>query len=314
VNAAAPVDPQIAALLAMASGPPLLVATTRDDIQAVRDQRSALALTVPLTDDVERTDHDVPAHPDVRVRVHRPAGRSGPLPCVVSLHGGGYMVGSYVDEDARHDRLCQALGYVGVAVDYRLAPETAYPGAIEDAYAALKWVYDNAADLGVDASRIGIYGASAGGGLAAGLALLARDRGQVPVAFQQLIYPMIDDRPTPSKEHQVPLWNRPSNDLGWSCYLGSLYGADQVPPYAVPARAADLSGLPPAFICVGTADIFCDENITYAQRLNQAGVPVELHVYPGAPHGFDIMPGAIELASRCRRDQEEWLARQLAGS
>ncbi len=284
--------------------------TAPEDIAAVREQ--GLAAPVELSDAVERTDRDIPGDPPVRVRLHRPRGADGPLPAIVSLHLGGYVVGTYDNDDARHDRWCPRFGYLGVAVDYRLAPDTPYPGAIDDAYAALKWVHDHADELGVDRSRIGILGASAGGGLAAGLALLARDRGELPVAFQQLLYPMLDDRrTTPTSGWDVPIWAPVSNEVGWSSYLGALYGSDDVPPYAAPSRASDLSGLPPTFLCVGALDLFCDEVIDYAQRLNQAGVPTELHVYPGGPHAFDVFGDLVELSRRCNRDEEEWLAGQL---
>ena len=300
-------DPTIAELLAVAVLPEI---RSHDDIIAVRER--GLFPDLPLSDLVERTDTEATGTPPVRVRIHRPVGWEAPLPCVVSLHPGGYVLGSYADDDIRHDRLCPKLGYVGVAVDYRLAPETPYPGPLEDAYTALRWVHQNAAGLGVDADRIGLLGVSGGGGLAGALALLARDRGEVPVAFQQLVYPMLDDRrSTPTSQWDAPIWTPVSNELGWSCYLGELFGRDDVPAYAAPARADDLSGLPPAFLCVGALDIFCDENITYAQRLNQAGVPVELHVYPGGPHGVDAFAGLAEVATRCARDQEEWLAGQL---
>ena len=143
--------------------------------------------------------------------------------------------------------------------------------------------------------------------------MLARDRGELPIAFQLLVYPMIDDRQeTPSSSWEVPIWSPAANTYGWKSYLGALYGTDDIPPTAAPARAVDLTGLPPAFVCVGTADGFCDEDILYAQRLNHAGVETELHVYPGAPHGFDgIIPGA-SLSRRCRRDMNEWLAAMLA--
>jgi acetyl esterase/lipase len=268
---------------------------------------------IALSDRVQRDDHLVEGDPPVRVRVHRPTGLEGPAPAVVSMHPGGYILGSYEDDDFRHDRLSPSLGYIGVAVEYRLAPETPYPGPLEDCYRALRWVFQNAEALGVDAGRIGILGASAGGGLAAALALLARDRGEVPVAFQQLLYPMLDDRRTsPTSGWDALVWNPANNELGWSCYLGELYDNDDVPVYAAAARATDLSGLPPTFLCVGTLDLFCDEDIDYAQRLNHAGVPVELHVYPAVPHAFDMMMDLVEVSRRALRDQEEWLRARFA--
>ena len=190
-----------------------------------------------LGDQVRREDRVVEGDPPVRVRVHRPVGTDGPLPAVVSLHMGGYILGSYEDDDFRHDRLAPKLGYVGVAVDYRLAPETPYPGPLEDCYAALKWTFDHAEELGVDPGRIGILGASAGGGLAAALALLARDRGEVPVAFQMLLYPMLDDRRiTTTSGWEAVIWSPVQNELGWSCYLGERFGTEDVPAYAAAAR------------------------------------------------------------------------------
>jgi acetyl esterase/lipase len=273
---------------------------------------------VQLSDDVERADHTVPGPdgaPDVVLRVHTPKGMTGPLPCVYSIHGGGYVLGTYEMDDLRFDQWCPRLGIVGVSVEYRLAPETPYPGPLEDCYAGLSWVWAHADELGIDRSRIGIAGASAGGGLAAGLALLTRDRGEFDLAFQMLIYPMVDDRQvTPSSSWEVPIWSPANNEFGWRSYLGPLYGTDRIPPYAAAARATDLTGLPPAFVCVGTMDGFCDEDIEYAQRLNHAGVPTELHVYPGAPHGFDGFAPMAPLARRCRREMREWLAAVLGVS
>lgn len=303
------VDPAIAAELD-------LLQINIDDLDLeklpiARETRIQLVGMFPLSDAVERTEHVVPGAngaPDVRVRVHRPKGLEGELPCIYSIHGGGYVLGNYDMDDLRFDNWLPTLGAVGVSVDYRLAPETSYPGPLEDCYSGLKWVFDNANTIGVDRNRIGISGASAGGGLAAGLALLARDRGELAAAFQMLIYPMIDDRlTTPSSQWKVPIWSPSNNEFGWRCYLGELYGRDDVPPYAAAARAEDLSGLPPTGIWVGTADVFCDEDITYAQRLIQAGVPTELHVYPGAPHAFDAFPSA-PISERCRRDMRSWLS------
>jgi acetyl esterase/lipase len=280
------------------------------------EARARPVLAVELSDAVERTDHVVPGPPgapDIRLRVHRPRGAAGILPGVYSIHGGGYVMGTHLGDDARFDRWCRDLSCVGVSVDYRLAPETPYPGPLEDCYAGLRWVHEHAAELGVDPGRTGISGASAGGGLAAGLALLARDRGELPVAFQVLIYPMIDDRQvTPSSHAEVPVWNPANNRFGWQSYLGGLYGTDDIPAYAAASRAGDLAGLPPAFVMVGTLDGFLDEDIDYARRLNAAGVPADLHVFAGAPHGFDsLMPGTA-VARRGRMILEEWLRRQLS--
>jgi acetyl esterase/lipase len=285
------------------------------DVSNLAQARSRPVLPVTLSDAVQRTDHVVPGPPgapDIRLRVHRPRGADGVLPCVYSIHGGGYIMGTHLSDDARFDRWSSALSCVGVSVDYRLAPETPYPGPLEDCYAGLRWVHEHAAELGIDPARTGISGGSAGGGLAAGLALLARDRGELPVAFQVLIYPMIDDRQVTGSSHlDVPVWAPANNTFGWQSYLGDLYGTDAIPAYAAASRAADLAGLPPAFIMVGTLDGFMDEDIDYARRLNAAGVPADLHVFAGAPHGFDSLLGGTAVAARGKGLLEEWLGRQL---
>jgi acetyl esterase/lipase len=176
----------------------------------------------------------------------------------------------------------------------------------------LRWTVEHADELGIDPARIGISGISAGGGLAAGLALLARDRGEIPLQFQLLECPMIDDRlvTSSSRLDGLLVWTRESNAYGWKSYLGERYGRDDVPAYAAPARAEDLAGLPPALVIVGGADGFRDEDIDYATRLMQAGVPTELHVLPGAPHGVQMFAGTA-IARRWSALVDDWLARQL---
>ena len=275
--------------------------------------RGAVGVELPLSDAVERIDHVVPGDPEVRVRVHRPKGVDGVLGCVYSMHGGGYVIGTNSMDDPMFDELCPKLGFVAVSADYRLAPETPYPGPLEDCYQGLRWTYEHAAELGIDRACVGVMGVSAGGGLAAALALLARDRGEVPLVFQLLDSPMLDDRQrTPSSQQDgLPVWTRGSNTFGWKAYLGALYGRADVPPTAAPARASTLAGLPPAFVSVGAVDGFRDEDIDYALRLNQAGVPTELHVYPGACHGFNLMAPDAPVTRQCMRNLEEWLGRQL---
>jgi acetyl esterase/lipase len=277
-------------------------------------RRADFGAPAELSERVERTDHVVDASTGVTVRVHRPAGAAGPLPCLYSMHGGGFVFGTNAIDDARFDSWCPRFGLVGVSVDYRLAPETPYPGPLDDCYAGLRWVWAHHEEIGVDPDQIALVGVSAGGGLAAGLALMARDRGEVPILFQLLECPMLDDRQvSPSSRLEgLAIWNRHSNEFGWRSYLGPLYGTSEVPAYAAPARATDLAGLPPAYICVGTADGFRDEDIDYATRLNQAGVPAELHVYAGAPHGVGVFAGTA-LADRYNRDLEEWLAARIGG-
>jgi len=185
---------------------------------------------------------------------------------------------------------------------------------VEDCYAGLKWLFAHADELGVDPSRIAIGGASGGGGLAAGLALLARDRAEVRVAFQLLIYPMIDDRNVTPASYAITdprMWHRESNRLGWKAYLGREGGGADVSPYAAAARATDLTNLPPAYIPVGALDLFVDENIEYAQRLVQAGVPTELHVYPGAFHGFDLFAPSARVSKQFKGDRDDALKRAL---
>ena len=265
-----------------------------------------------VSDRVVRSDYRVPGPPEVPVRVHRARGAEGLLPCVYSIHGGGYVMGSYDMDDARFDSWCPDLGVVGVSVEYRLAPEVPFPGPLEDCYRGLRWVYDQAEELGIDRDRIGVAGGSAGGGLAAALALLARDRGEVPLRFQLLDCPMLDDRQrTPSSQLDgLAVWSRESNTFGWQSYLGDLYGGE-VPYTAAPARCEDLRGLPPAFVSVGTVDGFRDEDIDYATRLNQAGIPCELHVYPGACHGYQMAAGSA-VAIQSERNVRAWLTRQIS--
>jgi len=283
-----------------------------DDATVLALRGAGLGVPVELSDRVERTDHVVLDDPRVVVRVHRPRGVSGPLPAIVQIHGGGYVLGSYEMDDARFDRWCHELGVIGVSVEYRLAPETPWPGPLEDCYAALVWTHARAAELGIDPARIGVGGVSAGGGLAAALALLARDRGEVPVAFQVLECPMIDDRrvTVSSRLDGLLVWSRESNAYGWRAYLGDLFGTD-VHHTAAPARADDLTGLPPALVIVGGADGFRDEDITYALRLSQAGVPTVLYVIPGAPHGVQMFAGTAP-AMQWERLVTEWVRGQLA--
>lgn len=228
--------------------------------------------------------------PEVRVLVFLPEQAARPLPALLWIHGGGYVMGSAEQNDPEARAFAEAAGCAVVAVDYRLAPETPFPGAVEDCYAALRWLQASAAELGVDAGRIAVGGSSAGGGLAACLALLARDRGEVPLAFQLLIHPMLDDRTGSSAEPHPHagefVWTPEANRFGWSALLGREPGGADVSPYAAAARAERLEGLPPTFISVGALDLFVEEDMEYARRLIRAGVPTELHVYPGAFHGF----------------------------
>ncbi len=263
------------------------------------------------------------------VRVQRPftapatdAGKR--RPGILYLHGGGLIIGSAVQGDPLCRRLADELGAVAASVGYRLPPEHPYPAPLDDCYAALQWL---AAQPDVDPARIAVIGLSAGGGLAASLALLARDRGEVSLAGQVLAYPMLDDRTDESAAahpRMLRLWNGPSNRLGWGMYLGEgkalAPGAGSAArpldaatlEHAVPARRGDLTGLPPAWIGVGTLDLFHDEDVEYARRLTDAGVPIELHVIEGAYHGFDASEPTAAVSVDFVQRQVEALRRMLA--
>lgn len=255
--------------------------------------------------DVEDHHIDGPDGDRLRIRIYRPTGGDAVKPGYLQIHGGGYVLGSVEVSDLRNRTLALETDCVVAAVDYRLAPETRHPGPVEDCYAGLRWLHAEADKLGVDRARIAIGGESAGGGLAAALGLLARDRGELAVCFQHLIYPMIDDRTAASADpHPFAgqyVWTAESNAFGWRSLLGSEPGSDGISPYAAASRAEYLGGLPPTFIAVGALDLFVEEDIEYARRLMRAGVPVELHVYPGAYHGFIHMIGT-EISQRFNRD------------
>lgn len=251
----------------------------------------------------------------VRVLVYRPRGLAGPLPALLHIHGGGYIIGRPEQTDIRNEELALSAGCVVVSVDYRLAPETPAPGSVEDCLVALRWLAGHHAELGVDPARIAVGGESAGGGLSAALALLVRDRGGPPILFQWLIYPMLDDRTGLDGAHGVTgefVWTRRANSFGWRSLLGHEPGVEGVSSYAAPARATDLAGLPPAYIAVGGLDLFLDEDIDYARRLMHAGVPVELRVYPGAFHGFDVI-GPSTYGERFGADAGVALRRAFEG-
>lgn len=254
--------------------------------------------------------------PDVRVLLYTPPGRRRSLrPALLHIHGGGYVLGNPEINDISNRMVALDLGCTVLSVDYRLAPETVWPGALEDCYAALCWLHDNAERIGIDASRIAVAGESAGGGHAVALALYARKLGGPSLCFMQLDAPMLDDR-TGSTSEPHPwcgefVWTPAHNRFGWKSLLGTEPGGADVPTDAVPARAADYKRLPPAFISVGALDLFFEENLEFARRLSRDGVPVELHVTPGAYHGFGIAQNSPQFAqaSQLRRQA---LARALA--
>lgn len=317
-----PFDPELAVALdvmAEVEVPPLRADTlsTLRELQATRapsdeDLRRGGAFT--LTD---RTAPGPEGAPDVPVLVCLPTAAGTPLGVVYYVHGGGMVYGG--------NRGIELLAFLAVAeelrlavfaVDYRVAPENPDPAPVEDCYAGLLWTVEQAVELGVAADRIVIAGASAGGGLAAGTALLARDRGGPALAGQMLLCPMLDDRnDTPSARQMTGLgvWDSGANEFGWTALLGERRGGPDVSPYAAPARAKDLSGLPPAFIDVGSAETFRDEDVAYASRLWQAGVQAELHVWPGGFHGFFILAPDAEISRAATAARAPWLRRLLGG-
>jgi acetyl esterase/lipase len=253
--------------------------------------------------------------PDVTLLICRPTGVTAPVPCLYYIHGGGMMLGNNRSGGAaRALEHAESLGAALVSVEYRLAPETPHPGPVEDCYAGLIWTVDHARELGIDPERLIVGGASAGGGLAAAVALLARDRGGPRLRGQMLLCPMLDDRNDTPSSHQMAglgIWDRGANEVGWTALLGDARGGPDISPYAAPARATDLSGLPPAFIDVGSAETFRDEDVAYATRIWQAGGDAELHVWPGGFHGFTGMVPDAAISKAAVAAQLTWLGRLL---
>ena len=280
----------------------------------IAQARLGLMAALPAIENVTSTDYSVPrtdvlgpsAAPEVSVRVYRPEDQTQHLPALLWIHGGGYCLGSMEQDDYLVRQMVKEVGCAVVSVDYRLAPEHPFPAPLDDCYSALCWLFSNTEQLNVDGSRIGIGGISAGAGLAAGLALLARDQGEVLPIFQALLCPMIDDRSITPSSHSITderVWNRNSNIKGWQAYLGpDMSGGAETPSaYAAPSRAEDLTGLPKAYIAVGSVDAFVDENTDYAERLNAAGVDTQFEIFPGGFHAFEFtVPGAD--ISRLARD------------
>jgi acetyl esterase/lipase len=310
-------DPELRAGLAVVGGmfPPTI---TPDLVPFMRTSYASPPIADLLVEKgIERTDHIVPTPtgPDLEVSVLRPSEASGPRPGVLYAHSGGLMFGDrFSGIDLVLDWVSE-LGAVLVTVDYRLAPEHPHPAPFDDMYAALEATASRAAAWGVRPDRLLVAGASAGGGLAAGLALAARDRGGPVLRGQVLDYPMLDDRGTSPSTRQfdgVGVWDRVSNETGWAALLGDRAGGADVSPYAAPARADDLSGLPPAFIDVGAAEIFRDEAIAYADGIWRAGGDAELHVWSGAFHACDIFAPHTSVGRAMIRARNGWVARIIA--
>jgi acetyl esterase/lipase len=306
-------DPEIEAVLDFI---PTLDLT---DIPRAREERDRLAAAGRArwtpSGRVSVEDRWVPGEagdPDVWVRVHRPVGESTGA-VLLWVHGGGHVLGAPEQDDPLLDQVVGRTGCVALAVDWRRAPEHPYPAALHDCHAVLRAVAHGLPGVDADPGHVVVAGASSGGGVAAGLTQLVRDRGEHTLAGQLLIYPMLDDRERTVSSRTVTdprVWNHESNRIGWTAYLGGLAGAD-VPASAAPARATDLSGLPPAWIATTELDLFRDEDVDYARRLLEAQVPTELHVYPGGVHGFDLFAPEAALTRRFCRDRDEALDRFL---
>lgn len=280
---------------------------------AVKVMRRLPIPSIPLPSGVSVAERDIGRASPARVRVLRSDARSGPTPVLLWIHGGGFMMGRAKQDDLGCARFVKRLGLTVVSVDYRLAPEHPFPAPLDDCFAAYELVHREAASLGVDPSRLVIGGMSAGGGLAAGLTLRIHDQKLPPPLLQLLVYPMLDDRTTArvvdGRHHR--LWNQESNKNGWRAYLGAAHTRD-VPDHAAPARRELLSGLPPAWIGVGTHDLFHDEDIEYARRLRDAGVSVELEVVEGGFHGFDVIAAGKPVGRRFFESQAAAIERALS--
>ena len=301
----------------MVQSPPMSFDNIPASRTASKKMMASMKMRMPVISDVVSEDRRISSSkgsPDVTVRIYRPKKRSGLLPALLWIHGGGYMFGDIDQEDPIGAQLALAGECVIASVEYRLAPENPYPAPLEDCYSALKWFADHAGELEVERSHIGIGGASAGGGLAAGLALLTRDRAEVGIIFQLLIYPMIDDcniAPASDVLPETILWTRTANFIGWRSYLGCEPGIEGIPGYAAASRATNLKGLAPAYIAVGDLDLFAQEDVEYARRLIAAGVPTELHVYSGGCHAFDGMVPGANISRRFNADMQRALRRAL---
>ncbi|MEY9996463.1 acetyl esterase/lipase [Streptomyces sp. V4I8] len=317
-----PFDPELAAALELIKDviSPGLAMDEIADIRQGPGIQMLAELDLTLDGFFEVEDRTVPGPagaPEISLLICRPAAPAdaGPRPVIYHVHGGGMVLGNNrVGVDAALV-WARELDAVVVSVEYRLAPEHPHPAPIEDVYAGLEWTAKNAAELDADPQRIVVAGASAGGGLSAALALLTRDRGGPELIGQLLMCPMLDDRNDSPSTYQMAglgVWDRTANETGWTALLGERRGGPDVPAYAAPARAEDLSGLPPAFLDVGSAETFRDEVVAYASRIWQAGGVAELHVWPGGFHGFDGFAPQAALSQACRAAHLAWLRRLLS--
>ncbi|WP_431973379.1 alpha/beta hydrolase [Micromonospora haikouensis] len=310
-----PLDPELRALLA---DMPLVPELNREVLPQIR-QFSSLPVE-PLLEGraIDRREVGIagPDGKDLPLSVFSPAGpdRTGPAPCVYWMHGGGMVMGDRFSQIDIPLEWLDLFGAVVVSVDYRLAPEATGTSLVDDCYHGLLWVAAHADELGVDPDRIIVAGVSAGGGLTAGVALLARDRGGPDLAAQVLICPMLDHHNDTTSSRQYSgepgVWTREMNEFGWRSVLGGLAG-DAVPGHVSPATADDLSGLPDTYVDAGTAEVFRDEAVAYATRIWAAGGQAELHIWAGGFHGFDALYPQARISAQARRARTDWLARVL---
>jgi acetyl esterase len=309
------IDPELAELVKLI--PPIDLSDAVAARARFEAMLTSIAVEIPGIGSLDISDRFVPGFngdPDVGVRVYVPKDQGpDPVPGIITIHGGGFIIGSVELEHAGSAMMALQTGSVVVSVEYRLAPEHRYPAALHDCYAALLYVQAHAAELGVDLDRLVLTGVSAGGGLAAATALFARDQGGPPICFQMLHIPELDDRlETPSMVQftDSPMWNRPLAEVSWQAYLGEGTDREDVSPYAAPSRAVDLSGLPPTYISTAEMDPLRDEGILYGLRLLQAGVSVELHQFPGTFHGSAMVVSAA-ISQRSQKESIVVLRRAL---
>jgi acetyl esterase/lipase len=292
-------------------------AGTLSAVRAVLAEGGQLQREQTAADGVRLTEKAVPRGGDggaVRVLCYQPERPPAQMPVLLHIHGGGLVSGTPEVGYAAAIRAVQIYQCTVISVDYRLAPEAPYPAAIDDCYTVLAWLYAQADALGIDRNRIIVGGESAGGGLAAALCIMARDRGAIPIAHQMLTYPMLDDRTcvreTIAQTGQY-VWTRASNRFGWQSYLGRAPGDAGIPVHAAPGRCENMKGLPPAFIAVGALDLFLEEDVRYAMRLIAAGVGVTLEIYPGAYHAFTMFT-ETKAAKKFQNDWSYAFARAIA--